>query len=291
MRVLLAGATGYLGSVVAERLSNAGHDVVALVRPGRAAPAHGYEQRTGDLSDPDSLATAVTPDIGAVIHAGVPTGDAAVDATAVDALSEPLHGTGRPFVYTSGVWVLGATGHETADEHFPVNPIPIVGYRPGIEQRVLDLAAAGVRSTVIRPGIIHGRGGGIPALLIDLARKHGAPLMIGDATVRWPMVHIEDLGDLFREVVEHAPAGTMWHGVTQSAVPVRELTAAAGAAAGVLTAPTVWPLNEARAELGGAFADALALDQSVSGEAARERFAWRPHGLDAITDLRSGSYR
>ncbi|KAA2265351.1 sugar nucleotide-binding protein [Solihabitans fulvus] len=291
MRVLLIGAGGYLGSTVAERLSGMGNQIVALTRPRRDGSAGRYEQRVGDLTDPGSLAAAVTPDIDAVINLATPSGDAAVDEAAVEALTSPLRGTDRAFVYTSGVWVLGATGTATADESAPTNPIPIVGYRPDIEQRVLATSEPGVRAAVIRPGIVFGRGGGIPALLVDLARKHGAPVVVADETVRWPMVHVDDLADLFAGVAERASAGTLWHGVSQPAVPVRDLAAAAGQAAGVSGEPQVWPLDEARAELGALFADALALDQSVSGQAARDRLGWQPRHLDAVADLRDGSYR
>lgn len=291
MRILIVGARGYLGSAVAERLSAAGHQVVELARPGGDRPDDRYERRIGDLTDPDSLTAAVTPDIDAVINLATPTGDADADAAAVAALTGPLRGTGRAFVYTSGVWVLGATGASTADEDTPADPIPIVGYRPGIERQVLATARDGVRATVVRPGIVHGRGGGIPALLVDLARKHAAPLIVADAAVRWPMVHIDDLADLFARVVEQAPAGTLWHGVSQEAVPVRELAAAAGGAAGVAGRPRVWPLDQARKELGALFADALALDQSVGGRRARQELDWRPRHPDAVADLRDGSYR
>ncbi|MFI6793002.1 NAD-dependent epimerase/dehydratase family protein [Nonomuraea sp. NPDC050383] len=290
MRTLIVGARGYLGSAVAERLAAAGHQVVELARPGGDRPEGRYERRIGDLTDPDSLTAAVTPDIDAVINLATPTGDADADAAAVAALTGPLRGTGRAFVYTSGVWVLGATGAATAHEETPTDPIPIVGYRPGIEHQVLATAENGVRATVIRPGIVHGRGGGIPALLVDLARRHGAPLIIADSTVRWPMVHLDDLADLFTRVVEQAPAGTLWHGVSQPAVPVRDLAIAAGQAAGILAEPRVWPLDQAREELGALFADALALDQSVSGERARDRLGWQPRHPDAVADLRDGSY-
>ncbi|MFF0609049.1 NAD-dependent epimerase/dehydratase family protein [Nocardia tengchongensis] len=291
MRVLVIGTSGYVGSAVAQRLSAAGHQVVALIRPDRGKRARRYEWRIGDLTDPDSLTAAVTGDIDAVIHAGTPTGDATVDATAVAALTSRLRGTGRTFVYTSGVWVLGATGTATADENSPVNPIPIVGCRPDIESQVLDFAGVGIRTAVIRPGIVHGHGGGIPALLVDLARKHGAPVVVANASVRWPMVHVDDLAALFGVVIEQAPAGTIWHGVSENAVPVRELAIAAGQAAGVGGEPQVWPLSQAQAELGASFADALALDQSVSGHAARDRLGWRTEHPDAVPDLREGSYR
>ncbi|MFI8851104.1 NAD-dependent epimerase/dehydratase family protein [Streptomyces sp. NPDC053499] len=291
MHTLIVGAHGYLGSAAADRLMALGHQVVELVRPGNERPEGRYERRIGDLSDPDSLSAAVTPDIDAVINLATPTGDADTDAAAVAALTDPLRGTGRPFVYTSGIWVLGATGASTADEDAPTDPIPIVGYRPDIERQVLATADDGVRAGVVRPGIVHGRGGGIPALLVDLARKHKAPVVVGDPAVRWPMVHVDDLADLFAKVMEQAPAGTVWHGVSQSAVPVRELATAAGEAAGVSGEPRVWPLDEARAELGTQFADALALDQSVSGEQAQGRLGWRPRHPDAVADLRAGSYR
>ncbi|MFC9437592.1 sugar nucleotide-binding protein [Nocardia sp. NPDC057030] len=289
MRVLLIGASGYVGSAVAEHLSSLGDDIVALGRPGADTGASGYATRTGDLADPASLTDAVTSDIDAVVNLATPSGDAAVDAAAVAALTDPLRGTGRPFVYTSGVWVLGAT--DGADETSPTNPIPIVGYRPEIERQVLALAEAGVRAAVIRPGIVHGRGGGIPALLVDLARKHEAPVIVADDSVVWPMVHVDDLADLFAKVVHAAAAGSIWHGVSQPAVPVADLATAAAQVAGVTGATKVWPLEEARAELGAPFADALALSQTITGQAGIEQLNWKPEGPEVISDLTNGSYR
>ena len=45
-----------------------------------------------------------------------------------------------------------------------------------------------------------------------------------------------------------------------------------------------WPLDDARKSL-GPFADALALDQTVSGQHARQVLAWEPHGPGLIADL------
>ncbi|GAA4930477.1 SgcJ/EcaC family oxidoreductase [Streptomyces coeruleoprunus] len=291
MKVLLIGADGYIGSAVADHLERAGHQVVALVRAARSREGRKREQRTGDLSRPSSLAGAVTPDIDAVIHLATPTGDAAVDAAAVDALTSPLRGTGRAFVYTSGVWVLGATGPVPVTEDASTDPLPVVAYRPRIERQVLECAGDGVRAVVIRPGIVHGRGGGIPALLVDLARKHQGPRYVGDDGVRWPMVHVDDLADLFVLAVERADGGTVWHGVAEPAVPVRDMAAAAGRAAGTDAPARPWAADEAAAALGDDFAGALALDQSVSGDAARKALDWDPRRIGAVADLRHGSYR
>ncbi|MFE3578678.1 SgcJ/EcaC family oxidoreductase, partial [Streptomyces vinaceus] len=48
---------------------------------------------------------------------------------------------------------------------------------------------------------------------------------------------MDDLAELFVAAVERAGAGTLWHGVGESAVPVRDLARAACHAAGVLAAP------------------------------------------------------
>lgn len=59
-RVFLAGATGSIGRATAQALVDAGHEVVALVRPRSADAAlpAGLTLRTGDITDPASLAKA-----------------------------------------------------------------------------------------------------------------------------------------------------------------------------------------------------------------------------------------
>ncbi|MFE7565140.1 NAD-dependent epimerase/dehydratase family protein [Kitasatospora sp. NPDC057500] len=292
MKVLLTGATGYIGSAVTEHLIAAGHQVVALTRSAEPQPGRGWHaQVVGDTADPASLEGAVTPDIEAVIHLAPPSGDAEVDTAAIKALATPLRGTGHPFVYTSGVWVLGATGEEQeVGERAPVNPIDIVGYRPRIEQRVLAESAEGVRAVVVRPAIVYGRGGGIPAILVDRARTQGTPEYYGEEGVRWPTVHVDDLAELFVAAVERAEPGTLWHGVGEPAVPVRDLARAAGRAAGVPADPHVVPVEKAAEVFGALFADALALDQSVSGAAARTALGWKPGRPGAVAEIGAGSY-
>jgi nucleoside-diphosphate-sugar epimerase len=289
MRVLVLGATGYIGSAVAERLREAGDEVVALVRRG-SEPGAVDEVRFGDLADPASLRAAVTPDIGAVVHLATPSGQHALDHAAVEALLGPLRETGRALLYTSGVWVLGPTGHEVVDEDSPTDPIALVSYRPRIEEQVLEAALHGVRGVVIRPGVAHGRGGGIPALLVADAVQHGAGRHVGPGTARWPMVHVADLADLYAAALARAGAGVLLHGVAEEAVPVSGLAAAAAHAAGVEGGVREWPLEQARAELGTAFADALALDQRVSATRTRRAVGWQPWRQNALVDVASGSY-
>lgn len=64
---------------------------------------------------------------------------------------------------------------------------------------------------------------------------------------------------------------------------VREETSANDTRAGA-DRVEFWPLDEARKSL-GAFADALALDQTISGQHARRVLAWEPHDPGLIADL------
>ena len=58
MRVLLAGATGYIGQAVLRELVAQGHEVVALVRPGRRLSLALSDERRNQT--PDELSDAVT---------------------------------------------------------------------------------------------------------------------------------------------------------------------------------------------------------------------------------------
>ncbi len=59
MRILVTGATGYIGGRLVQRLLDRGHEIRVLARDPRRARGRGWgtrvEVRQGDLSDPDSL--------------------------------------------------------------------------------------------------------------------------------------------------------------------------------------------------------------------------------------------
>src|SRR6266542_4133310 len=72
MRVLLTGATGFLGSHIAHALVAAGHEVVALVRPGSEKTPNTQlptpNRIAGDILDLPSLRRAAAR-CEAVVHA------------------------------------------------------------------------------------------------------------------------------------------------------------------------------------------------------------------------------
>ncbi len=286
MKVLLAGTTGYVGSAAAGALRGAGHEVVGLARSDEAAArleADGFPVRRGDLADPGSVAEAVAG-TEAVVHAAALAGDA--DAAAVRAVLAMLEGTGKTLVYVSGAWVLGNTGDAVADEDAPTDPAALVAWRPAVEREVIAAAGRGVRSVVVRPAVVYGRGGGIPASLVRSARRKGVVRYVGDGRQRWSFVHVDDLADLLVLALE-APPGTLLHAAAGPALPAREVAEAAAEPAGARA--EAWPLDAARTTLGD-FADALALDQQVSGDRARRLLGWRPRRAGVLWELREGSY-
>jgi nucleoside-diphosphate-sugar epimerase len=290
MKIFLTGATGYIGSAVADRLRAAGHEVTGLARSDAAASrlkSAGVQPVRGDFSDPASVGSAARAADGVISMAT--TYDPAVDGPAIDAILEALDSSNKPFVYTSGIWSHGDTGGKVVDETSPPQPAALVGWRQAVEDRVREGARRGIRTVVIRPAIVYGRGGGIPASFVDSARKEGSARFIGTGKNRWPFVHVDDLADLYLLALEHAPAGTLLLGVSGPSYPVRDVASAASRGAGAGGRTVAWPLEEARKTL-GAYADALVLDQQASGRRAEEILGWKPHRPDVIEEVEHGSY-
>jgi len=287
MTVFLTGATGYIGGVVAEALHRGGDTVLGLARTDASADrlaGRGYVVHHGDLADPDSLATGARR-ADAVIHcAASSTSRPSRDRDAVDAMLEALRGTGHPFLYTSGLWVLGETGDRVADESAPLDPADFVAHVPAVEEQVLG--ASGVRGVVLRPANVHGRGGGLPAQMVREARDRGTARYVTPGNQRWPFVHVDDLANLYRRTLD-APASTLLHATAYEAVTARAVAEAACCAAGREGTAEPWPLDDARGEL-GLIADALALDQQASSKRARELLGWSPQRPPVLDALRNG---
>jgi len=293
MEVFLTGATGYIGTSVGEALRRAGHKVTGLARTAEKAKlleSRGIRAIIGDLLKPEALATAARAAEG-VIHTAN-TNDATspqVDAEVVRAILQALEGTGKPFVYTSGVWVLGSTGEKVADEQTPVNPTPLVAHRPAVEQEVLEFKGRGVRTIVIRPALVYGRGGSGPTMFTKSAKETGAARYVGDGQNRWPFVDVDDLAQLYVLALEKAAPGSLYNAAHGPSYRVLEVAEAASIGASAKGKTQAWPLEEARKTM-HAFADALVLDQQISGEKAKKELGWSPRAASVLDDLKTGSY-
>jgi nucleoside-diphosphate-sugar epimerase len=292
MKVALTGATGFVGSHVLAELREHGHEVVALVRDEAQADvvaARGATPAVADLYDRPAVASLLSTVEGA-IHTASP-GDATsadLDTAVVDAVTTAFTATGKPYLQISGLWVYGSNSAVTESSSF--NAPALVSWKQPIERRVLG--ANGIRGAVIVSGVAYGDGGGgIPGLLLGSPRDQaGNLIMLGTGQQHWATVHVADLADAFRRVLEDDSARGYYVIGNGAAPTVAELTQAAADAAG---APGAVPGSddEARARLGDYFAEVLLLDQGTDAAKARADLGWRPSHPTLTDEFRHGSYR
>ena len=204
MKVVLTGATGFIGSHVLADLYKHGHEVTALVRDDAQADtvaARGATPVVVDLYDRPTVARLLSNADGA-IHTASP-GDATsanLDSAVVDAVIDAFAGTGKPYLQISGLWIYGANPSITEASAF--NAPALVSWKEPIERRVLG--ATGMRGVVIVSSVAYGDGGGgIPGLLLGSPRDDaGHLIMLGTGQQHWSTVHVADLADFFRRVLE-----------------------------------------------------------------------------------------
>src|ERR1022692_2567284 len=291
MRVKLTGATGFVGSHILTELLEHGHEVTALVRDHDQAgsvAARGATPIVVDLYDRPAAVGLLRGADGA-IHTASPGDEtsANLDSAVADAAIEALAGTGKPYLHISGMWIYGDNTSISAES--PANPPPLVAWKEPIERRVLD--AKQMRGVVIVSSVAYGDGGGgISGLLLASPRDaDGNLIMLGTGQQHWSTVHVADLADFFRRVLEHDSARGCYVSGTGATSTVAELTEAAAVAAG---APGAVPGSddEARARLGDYFAEVLQLDQGTDAAKARAELGWNPSHPALVDEFRHGSY-
>lgn len=166
MKVLVTGATGFIGGNLARELWQRGYQVQALVRPGSntlTIEDTGIEKVPGDILDAPSVRRAITG-CRAVFHCAAAYTFWARDTrviyrTNVDGTRTVLEESRRSgvekVVYTSTVSTVGLPPGGLGSENVPVNSHHLVGHykksKYQAEQVALQMAAEGLPVVVVNP--------------------------------------------------------------------------------------------------------------------------------------------
>jgi nucleoside-diphosphate-sugar epimerase len=216
-----------------------------------------------------------------VVHTAcdVNTDMGAVDRRLLDALLARLAARSNKtrFVYTGGCWLFGPTRDGLATEETPFAPLPAFAWMVPHSQRVL--AAPGIEGIVIHPAMVYTPDGGVFRRLASDARERTAIRVVEGEDVRWPLVHRDDLAELYALALAVAPPGSSYIGAAVDGLEVGRIARAFARRFGVLNqAMRVISADEIAAEL-GEWAG-YARDQRLSGATARADLGWRPIHLD-----------
>jgi dihydroflavonol-4-reductase len=241
MRVLVTGATGFIGGALAAGLAEKGYDVRVLMRPtsrNKLARPDRYHVVEADLDADAGLLRNAVASCDVVFHAAAirnrwATSAAEYRQANVEGTQRLLNasvGQARRFVYVSSVGVLGYPGVEGIDESFPTDVhSATVSYHSTKAEAEQIVRARGheIEAVVARPTITYGPddADGMATRLIDMIAR-GRFVRVGRGENH---VHLTYIDDMVRGLIltgtHPAAAGQTFILAGPRSIAVRELVA------------------------------------------------------------------
>jgi dihydroflavonol-4-reductase len=268
MRILVTGATGFIGCHLAQLLATQGHEVVATGRPENAAELARAERvrhagillRTGSLLD-KGFAEELLGECEAVIHlAGAQHEGNVPDAYFRDVnvlgirmlLDAAVRRGVRRFVYGSTIQIYGSASQGELDEESAPRPENIYGVTKLEAERVTAEFSSQIEICVVRISETYGPGD-LRLLKLFRAIDRGTFVMIGSGQNLRQVIYVDDLAKGLILAAQHpAAVGETFvfagSEVMTTTVMVRQIAEALGRRPSSKRLP-VWPFRAAAAFL------------------------------------------
>lgn len=212
--VIITGGTGLIGRALTHRLRTAGHTVRILSRSNLQREPDVFHWNPNlhiidstvfknadclvHLAGESSFAKPLTPKRKQVLR------DSRINSLAF--LFETMKKDGKPLKTLVSASAIGYYGATTSDISC-VEEEPAYGDFWGSlckdwENEALRFQAAGIRTVILRTGLVLTRMGGFLPPLLKLARFGGA-IALGSGRQYFPWIHLNDLCRLYQEAIDH----------------------------------------------------------------------------------------
>lgn len=310
--VVVTGGAGFLGRVVIEQLLARGHQDIRVVdlvpdrdRNRDCVRHFQLDIRTADLGPAFEGVRTVLHLAACQYHTPVarttyelPFFEINVDGTQ-RVLKAASKSGARRLVFVSTNMVYGLPRELPLTEGHPLKPFGPYGQSKLDAEMLVEAAARreGLDSAIVRPGLIVGPGRrGVVERIFRWIRGNRPIVMIGDATNRYEVMHVEDVASLVLAAAEHRGFGA--YNCAAASVPtMREWIGAVKEKAGSRSRIVSVPGGAVKLVLSALERVRLAplrkdqfliadLDYYMDASRATKDLGWRPNydGLDAILD-------
>lgn len=285
MRLLVTGASGFIGGVLCRQLLEAGHEVHALVRRPGSEPA-GTTPVRGDIGDAALLTEVLAssrPDC--VVHLAAEIASQRSEERVMQvnvAGTEHLiaaclslgegNGAAPRVVFASTVVTGDAHGALlTEDTALPVR----TPYGRAKQEGERLLLSSGLDVSIIRPSHVYGPGGWYAHELVPRLKGPGRFAVVGRGANLWDVVHVEDVAAALALAASAAESGSIFHVVDDQPITYYDFMALTAATLGV-GAPRRIPAAVVRMIAGRNAVDALVRSARSSNARIKQELGWHP---------------